>query len=75
MYGPRFAGRVFCRGFTMPKISFEQWMKSVDAWCIAKCGMSVHDLPDCCYADWHADGMTAKQAATKAIKAAKSEGY
>jgi hypothetical protein len=57
----------------MRKISFEEWMKQVDAHCQSLCGLSVHDLPDVCFADWYEDGVSAKAAAKKAIKHAKSE--
>lgn len=55
--------------------SFQDWMKEVDAWVYRHAGLSASDLPDCCYADWHADGMTPKTAARKAIRSAREEGY
>jgi len=51
------------------KKTFEQWMREVDNEVKKKIGLSVHDLPDCCFADWYSDGKTAKGAASKAIKA------
>lgn len=53
--------------------SFEAWMAAVDAAVWAKADASAYDLPDVPYADWYADGMSPKAAATKAIKAAKGE--
>ena len=53
--------------------SFEQWMAAVDAEVQAKIGLSIYDLPDCCYADWHEDGFTPKQAARKALRAANGD--
>ena len=58
----------------MNATTFDQWMEYVDKWVAMLAGCSVYDLPDCCFADWFADGMAAKTAARKAIKAAKSGG-
>jgi len=49
-------------------VAFDSWMRSVDAWCEKLYGVSVYDLPDCCFADWHEDGMTPKSAARKAVR-------
>ena len=52
--------------------TFEQWMKEVDAILSAKLmGLTSSDLPDCCYAMWHEDGVTPKSAAARAIRYAK----
>ena len=58
---------------TMKELDFGTWMGKIDdaCWYIAGCG--VHDLPDCCFADWHDQGMAAGTAARKAIRAAKDE--
>ena len=48
--------------------SFSEWFKDVDGHVYAKAGMSVHDLGDCPYHDWYESGMSAKSAASKAIK-------
>lgn len=48
---------------------YADWMKEVDAACYAKAGVSVHDLSDCAFADWYDDGVSAKSAASKALKA------
>ncbi len=49
---------------------FDSWMRDVNYWCMQQAGVSVHDLPDCTFADWHADGMAPKVAAKRAVKAA-----
>ena len=53
------------------KLSFEEWMKAVDAALVAKCGIASSDLPDCPYSQWFEDGKTPTGAAAKAIKAAQ----
>ena len=45
-------------------------MKDVDSAVGAICGLSVYDLPDCCFRDWYDDGVSAVGAARRAIKAA-----
>ena len=47
--------------------SYGDWMKQVDAYVIRRVGVSVHDLPDCTFRDWHEDGVSAAEAATRAI--------
>lgn len=49
---------------------FAAWMAKVDAAVIAKCGLSVSDLPDCCFSDWFEDGMRPGDAARAAIREA-----
>lgn len=53
---------------------FQRWMRQVDE-CIRQRtgGMDSNDLPDCTYSDWFADGVTARGAASRAIKYAKGE--
>lgn len=41
--------------------TFEQWMEEVDAITIAKCGMSIHDLPDLDFMSAFDDGYSAKE--------------
>jgi len=53
----------------MAKTTFEQWMKSVDAILVNSIGISSADLPDCCYLDWYDDGISAKSAARRAVRA------
>lgn len=60
----------------LPRLTnFDSWMIQVDCECAKLCGLSAWDLPDYCYADAHEDGMTPRQAARAAIRAAKDEGY
>lgn len=50
------------------KKTLEQWLKEVDAILSKRCGVTRDDLPDCPYADWYSQGVTAKSAAARAIK-------
>jgi hypothetical protein len=54
---------------------YAKWIKMVDLWVQQLAGLSLFDLPDCCYADWYEDGIKAKAAAKKAIKLAGAEGF
>src|ERR1700756_4078068 len=38
--------------------TFEAWMEAVDEQGEGLGGCSVHDLPDCLFADWYADGVS-----------------
>jgi hypothetical protein len=49
-------------------MTFEAWMKAVDAACYAKAGVSVYDLSDCPFADWYEAGMPPKAAANHALR-------
>jgi hypothetical protein len=51
-----------------PDPGFDRWMARVDDAVQALCGASVHDLPDCPFADWYADGWTPKEAARQALE-------
>jgi len=51
--------------------SFNEWMKDVDAAVSRATGLSVHDLPDCCFADWYEDEMKPGDAARLAIRAGR----
>ncbi len=53
------------------KLTFEEWLVSVNFFIRRSCGLDREDLPDCCYADWYAAGVTPRSAAARAIKAAK----
>lgn len=53
--------------------TFEQWMARVDCLCEAKSGLSIHDLPDCCFRDWFDDGIAPGRAATLAIREVNDE--
>ena len=51
------------------KISFERWMAVVDIHLLKKTGcLTSQDMMDAPYADWYEDGVSAKSAASKAIK-------
>lgn len=52
------------------KPTFEEWLRLVDVYVLAKCGLSYDDLEDCPYRDWFDDGMRPSTAAAKAIKRA-----
>lgn len=57
----------------MKKMSFEEWMRWVDRYCTSTYGLSIHDLPDCCFRDWYDEGTTYVNAAKRAIKNSKEE--
>lgn len=54
-------------------MSFDDWMKRVDAHIAKRFGLTSADLPDCCYRDWYCDGMGPVSAAKKAIRAADGD--
>lgn len=56
-----------------PRETFESWMENVDRAVAAKTGLRVHDLPDCSFRNWYDDGVRAKSAASRAIRAARDE--
>ena len=47
--------------------SFDVWMVKVDEWCYRLAGVSVHDLPDLCFADLFEDGTSPREAARMAL--------
>lgn len=53
------------------KMSFEEWKKHANNVCEREYGLSLDDLADCPYADWHANGVTPQRAAKRAICNAK----
>jgi hypothetical protein len=55
-------------------LPFDQWYAKANAICCTRLGVSLDDMPDCCYADWYEDGVTPKGAVSRAIRAAKGEG-
>jgi len=57
----------------LTECKFDTWMKAVDKHCVALCGLESADLPDYCYADAYDDGLTPKQAAKAAIRAANGD--
>lgn len=42
---------------------YKTWLKKVDSIVIKKCGMSIHDLPDCCFMDWYENDVEPAEAA------------
>jgi hypothetical protein len=42
-------------------MSFDSWMSAVNDICLADFSMSIHDLPDMCFWDAHADGQTPEE--------------
>jgi len=50
--------------------SYEQWMKEVDDWVWEFRSVSAYDLPDCAFRLWFEDGVSAREAAERAIEAA-----
>ena len=55
------------------KLSFEEWMKRVDAQLIKWCGLSSSDLPDYMYWDMWDDDTSYADAACEALSDAASE--
>jgi len=51
-------------------MTFKQWMKALDDLTWNMVGMSIHDLPDCCYRDWYDDKVSPTEAVERAICAA-----
>lgn len=47
--------------------AFSQWMQAVDATVESRAGVSVHDLPDCCFRDWFEDETPPATAARRAL--------
>ena len=50
--------------------AFVAWMAVVDVEVWARGGVSVYDLPDCFYRDWHDEGASPVEAANWALKEA-----
>lgn len=55
------------------KATFAEWLETVDLAVWQLVGMSIDDLPDVPFADWHEDGVTPKRAAARAVRAARDE--
>ena len=55
----------------MKRIDFDTWMMKVNKILEQEYGLSSEDLPDCCYADWHDDGVSPRSAANRAIAASE----
>lgn len=54
-------------------VAFDSWLGAVDRIVNERTGVSVHDLPDMPFRDWFDDGVSAKQAAARAILSANDE--
>ena len=52
----------------MEDYEFQQWMRAVDRSVQRTAGVSVHDLEDCLFRDWHEDGMDPGEAADLALE-------
>ena len=55
-------------------MTFGRWMGDVDDWVFDLSGVSVHDLPDCCFRAWYDDGVSAEAAAIRALQYAGFSG-
>jgi len=55
----------------MPRLKFEDWMRVVDALLVNRIGLSSSDLDDTPYRDWYDEGLSAIQAARRAVRAAQ----
>jgi hypothetical protein len=49
-------------------VTFEEWMKKVNAEVLAMSGVSCEDIGDCDYHQWYTEGVGTKKAAVKALK-------
>jgi hypothetical protein len=52
----------------MAKRSFDEWKKLVNEWLLIMVGMTADDLPDIDYYNMWSDGVSPKNAASKAKK-------
>jgi hypothetical protein len=52
------------------RMTFETWMHAVDVAVEHRAGVSVHDLPDCCFRDWYEDDVPPVTAAKRALEEA-----
>ena len=52
---------------TTTSTSFDHWMQAVDLAVAGIAGLSVYDLADQPYRDWHEDGLSAPEAAQEAL--------
>lgn len=53
---------------TIAPTNFDAWLLKVDAAVQRKVGLSIHDLPDVCLADWYDDGISPAEAAALALE-------
>ena len=54
--------------------NFDEWMKRVNEFLVARCSFTADDLPDVPYRQWYDDRVTASVAAQRAMKNANDEG-
>jgi hypothetical protein len=50
-----------------------EWKQEADNLCNKNFGLSLDDLPDCCYMDWYEEGITPARAVLRAMKNAQGE--
>ena len=50
------------------RMDFKTWMHAVDVAVEHRAGVSVHDLPDCCFRDWYEDDTPPVTAAKRALR-------
>lgn len=49
-------------------LSFKQWLAAVNRILLAKVGMGIGDLADCCYRDWYDDEVSPADAADMVLE-------
>ena len=49
-------------------MTFTRWMTKVDNIVWDLVGVSVYDLPDCCYHDWYDNGINPAEAAGRVME-------
>jgi hypothetical protein len=52
---------------TKMKGTFKDWVSQVNRVLLANVGVTLDDLPDCCYRDWYDDGVSPVRAARMAL--------
>ena len=57
------------------RMSFDEWLRVTDLFVEMKYGVSLADLPDCCYRAWYDAGYTPSWAAHTAVRMARSDDY
>lgn len=54
------------------KPTFKDWMKEVDEWLLAECGLSSSDLADQTWHDWYDSDMSPEEAGQECLE---NEGF
>jgi len=54
-----------------PSDRFAEWFKDIDSILEANYGLSVNDLPDCCFRDWFDHGVSVATAAKRVMRNAQ----